>query len=59
MSGNEERTVSMLAVYIELVVHLRSKSSCSFMFSFFSNASEVNDGVAVPFFGIVRGDVRT
>ena len=44
----------MLAVYIELVVHLRSKSSCSVMFSFLSNASEVKDGDAIPFFYIVR-----
>ena len=51
--------MSMLAVYIELVVHLRSKSSCSLMLSFFSNASEVKEGVAVPFFCIVRRGVRT
>ena len=50
-----ERTVSMLPVYIELVVHLRSKSSSSVIFSFLSNASEVKDGVAVPFFCIIRG----
>lgn len=50
-----ERTVSMLPVYIEFVVHLRSKSSCWVMFSLLSNASEVNDGVAVPFFCTARG----
>lgn len=49
----------MLAVYIELVVHLRSKSSCSVMFSFLSNASEVKDGAAVPFFCIIRENVST
>lgn len=52
------RTVSMLPVYIEFVVHLRSKSSCSVMFSLLSNAREVNDGVAVPFF-CITGDVNT
>ena len=50
------RTVSILPVYIELVVHLRSKSSCSVMFSFLSSASEVKDGVAVPLCYIIRGD---
>lgn len=45
----------MLPVYMEFVVHLRSKSSCSVMFSLLSNASEVNDGVAVPFFCITGG----
>ena len=54
-----ERTVSMLPVYIEFVVHLRSKSSCSVMFSLLSNASEVKDGAAVPFFCIAAGDVST
>ena len=47
----------MLPVYIELVVHLRSKSSCSVIFSFLSNASEVKDGVAVPFCYVIRGNV--
>lgn len=46
--------MSMLAAYIELVVHLRSKSSCPVMFSLLSNTSEINDGVAIPFFCVAE-----
>ena len=50
--------MSMLPTYMEFVVHLRSKSSCSVMFSFLSNASEMKDGVAVPFFYIQQNCQR-
>lgn len=48
--SREGRTVSMLAPYMELAVHLRSNSNCSVSLVSFSRSVEQNDGALVPVF---------